>query len=454
MRDEYLSKYGYDFQCKLIAALLVDSNFISQSLDVIKPKYFESAAFEWIIDSILTYYNSYKTSPNLEFFKVKLADIEDVTLKVEIKSILRDSAKSSDSQDLEFIKETTFTFCSNQALKQAILDSVDYIKAGKPELIRKTIDSALNIGVVTDLGIDYETDESIDFRYSGIVRNPIPTGWEPINELTKGGLGPGELGIVVGATGAGKSWFLMHIGAAAVNAGKKVLHITLELDAAYTALRYDSIFTGTAAVNLNAEIVRNVVEQLPGKLKVKWFPTASLTMSSLKAYINKIKISDFGKPDLLIIDYLDIMKLPAMDANHLALTRHYEDARGLAGEEQIPVWSCSQGNKESYNSDVLEADKVAGAYGKIFTADFAMSLSRRAADKLNNTARAHIIKNRFGPDGLTLPVKIDTYRGIIEIYKESSKAGEGVKQTMMSESEFNRLSLRNKYNSLNNKVNF
>ena len=454
MRDEYLSKYGYEFQCKLIATLLVDSNFISQSLDIIKPKYFESKAFEFIIDSILTYYQTYKASPNLEFFKVRLADVEDLTLKSEIKSILRDSAKQSDSQDLEFIKETTIAFCSNQALKQAILDSVDYIKVGKPELIRKTIDAALNVGQITDLGTDYDSDDSIEHRYSGISRNPILTGWNSINEITKGGLGPGELGIIVGATGAGKSWFLMHIGAAAVRAGKKVLHVTLELDPSYTSLRYDSIFTGTASVNLSAELVKRTINGLPGKLKIKWFPTASLTMSGLRAYYNKLKISEFGAPDLVIIDYLDIMKLPQMAENHLALTRHYEDARGFAGEEHIPVWSCSQGNKESYNSDVLEADKVAGAYGKIFTADFAMSLSRRAADKVNNTARIHVIKNRFGPDGLTLPAKIDTYRGIIEIYNESSKDGEATKQKMMTEDQFNRLSLRSKYASLKNKIDF
>ena len=148
------------------------------------------------------------------------------------------------------------------------------------------------------------------------------------------------------------------------------------------------------------------------------------------------------------------MQLPNASENHLALTAHYEDARGLAGEERIPVWSCSQGNKESYNSDVLEADKVAGAYGKIFTADFSMSFSRRKEDKIANTGRAHIIKNRFGPDGLTLPVSIDTYRGIIEIYNESTQEGHNLKKTMKTGKEMERMSLLNKYESLKASVNF
>ena len=452
--NDYLSHYGYDFQCKLIAALLVNKNFLAQGFDIIKPKYFESTAHSWVIQAIISYYEQYKKSPDLEYFKVKLANETDSTLKSEIRSVLRDSAKKSDSQDLEFIQDTAIHFCSTQALKQAVLDSVDYIKAGKPEMIRKTIDNALNVGQITDLGLDYDTAAAINNRYNEITREVIPTGWASINELMKGGLAKGELGIIVGATGAGKSWLLMHIGAAAVKAGKKVLHVTLELDEAYTALRYDSILTGTASVNLTADIVQKKMSSLSGKLKIKWFPTKRLTMSGLKAYLNKVKLSDFGTPDLLIIDYLDIMQLPNASENHLALTAHYEDARGLAGEERIPVWSCSQGNKESYNSDVLEADKVAGAYGKIFTADFSMSFSRRKEDKIANTGRAHIIKNRFGPDGLTLPVSIDTYRGIIEIYNESTQEGHNLKKTMKTGKEMERMSLLNKYESLKASVNF
>ncbi len=455
-QTDLISNYGYDFQCKLIASLLVSNNFLATSYDIIKSDYFESEGFKWTIQIILDYYKQYHSAPNLDVFKVKLSEFtaKDDTLKSEIKSILRDSAKVSDSTDLEFIQNTTIQFCANQALKQAILDSVDYIKAGKTHLIKKCIDDALMVGQSSDLGEDYTSDDAINRRYSENIRNTIPTGWTVVNELMKGGLGAGELGVVVGATGSGKSWLLMHIGASAVKQGFKVLHVTLELDELYTGLRYDSIFTSTASINLTADVVKKKMDSLPGKLKIKWFPTKSLSMAGLKGYINKLRLSEFGNPDLVIIDYLDIMKLPVNSENHLALTAHYEDARGLAGEEKLPIWSASQGSRESYNSDILEADKVAGAFGKIFTADFAMSISRKAQDKASNTARSHIIKNRFGPDGLTLPVSIDTYRGIIEMYNESTKEGKEVQNTMTTSKDYERLKLANKYKSLSGKVDF
>jgi hypothetical protein len=56
-------------------------------------------------------------------------------------------------------------------------------------------------------------------------------------------------------------------------------------------------------------------------------------------------------------------------------------------------------------------------------ADFIMSWSRKSKDKLNNTARAHIMKNRFGQDGITFPCKMDTNTGYIEVYDGTSPDG-------------------------------
>jgi len=75
------------------------------------------------------------------------------------------------------------------------------------------------------------------------------------------------------------------------------------------------------------------------------------------------------------------------------------------------------------DSEVIEADKIADSYAKVMNADFIMSWSRKSKDKLNNTARAHIMKNRFGPDGITFPCKMDTNTGFVEVYDGNSADG-------------------------------
>jgi len=59
-----------------------------------------------------------------------------------------------------------------------------------------------------------------------------------------------------------------------------------------------------------------------------------------------------------------------------------------------------------------------------------MSLSRKIEDKIGNTGRFHVIKNRFGPDGLTYPAKINTNIGKIEIFESSSVQGKGVQHSI------------------------
>ena len=72
---------------------------------------------------------------------------------------------------------------------------------------------------------------------------------------------------------------------------------------------------------------------------------------------------------------------------------------------------------------MIEAQKVSESYQKIMPADFVVSLSRKVEDKIGNTGRFHVIKNRFGPDGITYPAKVNSNTGAVEIYESTSVGG-------------------------------
>ena len=166
--------------------------------------------------------------------------------------------------------------------------------------------------------------------------------------------------------------------------------------------------------------------KLKGNLTIKYYPTKSCTVNTLSAHLKKV--TTFGKKvDMVLVDYADIMR----DVHKSSEMRHalgniYEDLRGLAGELQVPIWTASQANRSALDEDVIEATKVAESYAKVMTADFVMSLSRKIEDKIGNTGRFHVIKNRFGPDGLTYPARINTNIGKIEIFESSSVQGKNV----------------------------
>ncbi len=442
-----ISDFGYNFQTKLIAALLTDKNFLQQISDILDHKYFESEAASFLVKCIKDHVSEFKAAPTMEVLKVKIKELTDEVLETSVVSTLKDSMRNVESTDLEFIKEESIKFCKNQKLKAAIVESVNLLQSGEFDAIKTKIDEAMKAG--GDRNIGHEYNKEIEDRYKESVRNTITTGWEVIDDLADGGLGSGELGVMVAPAGIGKSWALANVGANAVKAGKTVLHYTLELNQAYVGLRYDSIFTGIAAQDLkyNLDDVKKRLKQIPGELVIKYFPTKGATVLSLGAHIEKCKIQ--GKsPDLIIVDYADLLRGNGREVRH-ELGNIYEDLRGLAGEYEIPIWTASQANRSALQEDVIQADKIAESYSKIMTADFVVSLSRKIEDKAAGTGRWHVIKNRFGPDGITLPSKMNASNGQIDIYDGATIQGQAAQEDINNNSEYLRKMLGNKFKELN-----
>jgi len=443
-----LSSYGYSFQIKVITALFTDRLFLQQISDIMLPTYFESDANNWIVTNILEYNLEYKSPPTLEVMKVKLDDVDHDVLKQQIVEHLKDAWKFVEATDLEFIKQQALDFCKNQEIKKAILSSVDLLKHGKYEDIKSKIDGALKAGGDKDIGHDYMT--SIDERYTDAVRDTKETPWEVLNELTDGGLGKGELAVFVAPAGIGKSWGLINIGANAIKKGMTVLHYTLELNEAYVGLRYDSVITGIANQNLKhyQSQVKEDLEKLDGELIIKHYPTKSVSVIGLRSHIEKCIMQE-KKPDVVIVDYADLLRGHGQEKRH-ELEGIYEDLRGMAGEYEIPVWTASQANRSALEEDVIDASKIAESYGKVMVADFVISLSRKIEDKLAGTGRWHVIKNRFGPDGITLPSKMNTSNGQIHIYADTSVQGKDTQKQMDKGEEYTRQMLARKFQEINN----
>jgi replicative DNA helicase len=371
--------------------------------------------------------------------------MENEVLQVSVVDNLKESWRNVKSTDLKFVQEQTLEFCKNQVMKQAIMSSVDLIEVGQYDQIKKLVDNAMKAGSDRDLGHDYII--GIEERLTQSARDTVKTGWDPIDEVMDGGLGAGELGVVVAPAGIGKSWCLQTIGSAAVREGLNVVHYTLELNENYVGLRYDTVFSGitTSDIQFYQDDVKKKIDELKGTLLIKYFPTKSASVQTLASHLSQIEIQH-QKPDLLIVDYADILKGVGTEKRHV-LENIYEDLRGLAGELDCPVWTASQANRSSLEEEIIDATKVAEAYSKVMIADFVVSVSRKVEDKIANTGRFHVIKNRFGPDGITFPSSINTNIGKIDVYEANTQDGQATQGKMDNSQEYLRKQLANKYNN-------
>jgi len=411
-----IQEYGHDFQIKVLSSLLTHKEFLANIYDILNEDDFSNQAHRWIIREILQYYDKYHTTPTLEVLKVEVKKIDNEVLQVSIKEQLREAYIASDA-DLKYVQEEFSTFCKNQQLKKALLSSVDLLKAGDFDSIKILVENAMKAGQDKNIGHEYIKD--IETRYRENNRSTVPTPWNEFNDLLQGGLGGGDFGLIFGNPGGGKSWCLVALGGHAIRRGYNVLHYTLELGEDYVGRRYDAFFTKIPVNQISnfKEKVEEIIPQLPGKLIIKEFATGRSTVNTIEAHIKKCIDQDI-KPDLILIDYVDLLssKRKSIDRK-FEIDDIYTSTKGLAKELNLPIWSVSQVNRAGAKDEIIEGDKAAGSYDKIMITDFCLSLSRKAKDKINGTGRFHIMKNRYGMDGLTFGVKVDISIGHFEVHE-------------------------------------
>ena len=410
-----LSTYGPVFQIKVLGALLTQRQFLINIIDSLDSEYFESSAHKWVIEYIQKYFSEYHTTPTVETLSIEVKKIENEVLRISIAEALREAFKMSDQSDLEWVENEFSTFCRNQQVKKAILGSVQLLEMNDFESILQLISKAVNAGEDKTIGLDYNLD--IEARYREDDRGCIPFPWPVFNDMTQGGYGKGDLVLVFGNPGGGKSWAITAMGAYAAALGYNVVHYSLELGEGYVGKRYDAVFSGIEVdkLHLHRKEVDEIVGKVKGKVIIKEYPPKRASFDTIEAHLQQLEHQNDFKPDLIIIDYLDYMRTRSRKERKEEIDDVYVAAKAFAKEKGMPVISPSQANRGAAKSDIIEGDNAAGSYEKIMIGDIILSLARKRKDKIEGTGNWHIMKNRYGPDGMTFRSRINTSNGYIDI---------------------------------------
>jgi len=411
------SKYGKSFQEGLAALILQDRAFSDQIQEVLETDYFELKYLQVFVGKIFDYKKEYNVHPTakilLTIFRTGIEEETDAVKKQTRDYFSR--IYNTEVRDEDFIKKTSLDFCRKQTLKEAMIKSVGLLKSSSYDEVAKVITDAVKLGSDSDFGYDYVAD--FERRFEIKARDPISTGWDEVDQLCRGGIGNGELGVVIAPTGAGKSMVLVHLGAQALLQGKTVVHYTLELQDTSIGIRYDSCITGVSLSEMHSfkEMIYEKVQEVPGRLIIKEYPTKSASTQTIKNHLEKLKQRDI-KVDMILVDYGDLLRpVTVTREKRHDLESIYEELRATAQENKCPVWTASQTNRSGLNAEVVTLEAISEAYSKCFVADFICSVSRTIDDKNNNTGRLFVAKNRFGPDGLVYPAKMDLSRVKIDV---------------------------------------
>jgi replicative DNA helicase len=418
------SRYGTNFQENLVQVMLDDRVFADQIVEVLDLEFLELGYLQLFVKKMFAYRDKYGSHPSRDtmttVIRAEIDDENEVAQQQVRKYYARVLSTDSSIENADHIKEVALDFCKKQKLKSAMLKCVGLIRSSSYDEISKTINDALKLGADSNFGYDYLADFEERFQIKS--RNPISTGWDLIDKITNGGLGTGELGVIIAPTGVGKSMALAHLGAEAIRSGLTVVHYTLELSDTVVAIRYDSVITGIPLDQIfsHKNKVHEFVQEVKGKLVVKEYPTKTATTTHIKNHLDRLKRRGI-KPDLVIVDYGDLLRpVKSQREKRIELESIYEELRSIAQLYELPVWTASQTNRSGLNAEVITMEAISEAFNKCFVADFICTISRTVEDKNSNEGRMYVAKNRNGPDGMVFPMFIDTRSVVLKVLSQTA----------------------------------
>ncbi len=421
--------FSQDFEEKILQAILGDSNFGQQILEVLEPNYFDAEYIKQLATIVKKYHLEYAAFPTASLLETICGEeISDTNaaLKKQCFAYLDKIKKKPLNGDAGYVRDRALSFFRTQSVKRTL--AVDVI----PRLERENLDDlmpfiqeALVKGTSKDVGYEYHTDA--EERFVDEPFDTIPTPWGPINEILNGGLGAKRLFTLIGPSGGAKSHFLVNLGVGALLApkedgtGRTVVHYTLELGHIDVARRYDACMTGVSindVIHNKEKILFTLKQKLPkgAKLIIKEYPMKTASVQTIKAHLAKLKINGV-EPDFIIIDYGDLLLDETDSRGALWISQ-----KKLAQEMQVPVATVTQTNRIGFDDEVVTLDKVAEDFQKIMHSDIIFTISHHK--------KLYIGKNRQGYDKQIFSYKIDTAKCKFELEESNLTTMDELKKAL------------------------
>jgi replicative DNA helicase len=423
MEERNFGYLGFSFQQSLIKAIVEDKKYGETIIDVIDSKYFDNTSFKYIMENLKELYKNYN----------KIPDYNTVAQKIMAEGVNKDNARKhidtleaiqKNEQDIEYVKDTALNFCKQQNLKKELKVVSNIIENGEFESyskIEQIIQKAMQVGISNDeaVSVFHDIDGALEADY----RTPIATGIIGIDNLLKGGLGIGELGVVLAPTGTGKTTLLTKFANTAYNQGHNVVQIFFEDNPGNIKRKHYTIWSEIAPDDQPefAEIVKEKVTEAQsrskGSIKLLKLPSDNITVSEIKSKIRKFN-SEGPKVDLLLIDYVDCISPERSTFGEEwkgegSIMRQIE---AMTSEFEMAIWTATQGNRESISSEVVTGDQMGGSIKKAQIAHVILSIGKTLEQKEHNLATLTLLKSRIGKDGVVFSnckfdnqyLKIDT----------------------------------------------
>jgi len=406
-KEKNFGYLGNSFQIQLLNNIVIDKDFANSIVDVLDPKYFDNQYFKIIMQMIKEYYVKYEHTPT--FATLEQLTKSEITSPMAQKMVfdMLNDVKEAPIEGSDFVQEKSLKFCKQQELQKVMSKAQKIIDKGDFESydhLEEMVREALQVGEV-DTGTS-DVFSNLDVVLDDDYRHPIPMGVPGIDNLMKGGLAKGEIGVILAPTGVGKTTFLTKISNHAFNLGYNVLQVFFEDNPKIIQRKHFTLWTGIAPDNLSnhkddvMNKVKEIKENTRNSLTLKKLPSDTLTMNQIKNQVRKM-IAEGNKIDMIVVDYIDCItpdkNLGDEWKSEGSVMRAFE---AMCHELDIVGWTATQGNRSSISSEVVTTDQMGGSIKKAQVGHVIISVAKSLQQKEMNLATIAITKSRIGKDGI------------------------------------------------------
>jgi hypothetical protein len=415
MIDNKVVSADDDFRASIIA-VLVSTDWLLHYGAIMSPDYFESDDEKCLVDWINDYYTKYRAIPELEQIRHGCYGNKLVP-----------SLFAYNETDLRYAADVALDFARMQAMKIAILASVDSIDAGDLAKPLQLVEEARKVGMDRlNLGMELVADAE-NWMYEQLQGKRVPTGWPVIDMLLGGGMAIGDYGLIMAPTGRGKTTALVNIGwgAAGLLGCVNVLHIPLESSVSVTLKRYAARATGIRLrrseefISGSGDYMDMLIDRanrvLRGKIRVV---KPGHTLDDIKRAHDNL-IAEGFVTGLLIVDYLDLMH-PAKKRSdtRYELADMTRDLKAFGEDAGFPVWSGTQVGRQAFTKEVITTKDIAESIEKANASDVIIALCQTEDEEQLGRGRLFMAKVRDAKDLDTFPVKVDKEKQLVAVLND------------------------------------
>jgi archaellum biogenesis ATPase FlaH len=435
----------------ILSNLINNEEYCRKVVPHLKKSYFADRKEAAIASLLIKFFEQYNKPASPEILAIEIGNLSGFTDK-EVPEMLEYAKQLTTAEENEeWLIQNTEKFCKNRAVYNAILDSIKIIDGKDPahtqDAIPSILSDALAVSFDNHVGHDYiiNAPERYDFYHK--VEEKVAFDLDMFNKITKGGLSKKTLNIVLAGTGVGKSLFMCHVAASTLVANKNVLYITMEMAEERIAERIDANLLNLTMDELKVvdkDIFEGRIDKInnktQGKLIVKEYPTASAHAGHFRALLEELKMKLEFKPDIIMIDYLNIcasqrMKMSANVNSYTYIKAIAEELRGLAVEYNVPIISATQTTRSGYTNSDPGLEDTSESFGLPATADFMIALvSNEELEQLNQIIVKQL-KNRYSDPNYYKRFVIGVDRSKMKLYDVETSAQIGLSDSGQREDD-------------------